>query len=157
LDDTKARTTLSALRGQYWDALAREARLPAERDGAEQVAWPDALVARRAEAAVAPVIAGQQKIFETRRSLRQSKTEIFQQRIAQVREEIAAYKAQEAAAMRRIVLIKEELGDLRALVDKGLERKPQLKRDHAELEGKRGELTGLIARARQSIAENEVD
>jgi HlyD family secretion protein len=31
LDDTKARTTLQGLRGQYWDALAAEARLLAER------------------------------------------------------------------------------------------------------------------------------
>jgi HlyD family secretion protein len=35
LDDTKARTTLLGLHGQYWDALAAEARLVAERDGAE--------------------------------------------------------------------------------------------------------------------------
>src|SRR5579883_1343399 len=40
LDDTKARTTLVALEGQLWDAEAAEARLVAERDGAENPTYP---------------------------------------------------------------------------------------------------------------------
>src|ERR1700730_1888471 len=43
LDDTKARTTLLGLRGQYWDALAAKARLLAERDGAADIRFPEAL------------------------------------------------------------------------------------------------------------------
>ena len=160
LDDTKARTTLFALRGQYWDAIAREGRLLAERDGAPEIRWPEMLLAQRSDPAIQLVMAGQQKIFQTRRSLLQTKTELFQQRVAQVNEEIRGYRAQEAAAVRRISLIKEEIGDLRRLVDKGLERKPrllQLDRDHAEIEGRRGDLAAQIARAQQTIAENEVN
>lgn len=159
LDDTKPRTTLAALQGQYWDALAREARLIAERDGRDTIAWPAQLELQRDNPSVAQVMAGQERIFATRRELFQSKRQVIEQRMAQVKEEIVGYRAQEVAAAQRIALINEEISGLKALVDKGLERKPrllQLQRDLADIEGRRGELVALIAKAQQTIAESEV-
>jgi HlyD family secretion protein len=159
LDDTKPRTTLAALQGQFWDALAREARLIAERDGHDAILWPAKLEAQKADPAVALVVAGQQRIFATRRELFETKRQVIEQRIAQVHEEIAGYRAQEKAAQQRIVLINEEIKGLKELVDKGLERKPrllQLQRDLAEIEGRRGDLNAQIAKAQQTIAESEV-
>ena len=40
LDDTKARSEVQSLRGQLWDAVAREARLLAEQHGYERVSFP---------------------------------------------------------------------------------------------------------------------
>jgi HlyD family secretion protein len=159
LDDTKARTTLVALQGQLWDALAGEARLIAERDGAPAPVYPESLTARADEIDIALVLAGQNKIFQTRRSLQKSKTELIQQRIAQTNEEIIGYQAQEAADRQRIALINEEIKGLKQLVDKGLERKPRLlalQRDLAEIEGKRGDAIAQIARAHENIAESRV-
>jgi HlyD family secretion protein len=159
LDGTKARTTLQALRGQYWDALAAEARLLAERDGAAEIRFPEALLQSR-DPAAARVIAAQQKIFATRRSLLQTKTDLYRQRIAEVNEEIGGYTAQEAAATRRIGFIEEEIADLRKLLDKGLAQKPrllELQRDHADIQGRHGDLIAQIAKAKQTIAENEVN
>jgi HlyD family secretion protein len=105
------------------------------------------------------VLAGQQKIFQTRRSLQQSKTELIKQRIAQTNEEITGLRAQVSADGRRISLINEEISGLRQLVAKGLERKPRLlalERDLAEIEGKRGDTIAQIARAGQNIAESQV-
>jgi HlyD family secretion protein len=160
LDDTKARTTLLALKGQLWDGRAREARLFAERDQAAQIAFPSELLQHRDEPAVAAAIAGQQKIFETRRSLLQSKIDATRERINQVREEIVGHQAEEAAAQRRLVLIAEEIKGVQELVAKGLERKPrllQLQRDLADIEGRRGDIIAQIAKARQTIAESEVN
>ncbi len=159
LDDTKARTQLVALQGQYWDALASEARLTAERDGTDAPAYPEALTSRSDEPTIALVVGGQNKIFQTRRTLQQSKTELIRKRIAETNEEIVGLRAQEAADGRRIVLINEEIGGIRELLVKGLERKPHLlslQRDLAEIEGKRGETIAAIARAQQTIAESQV-
>ncbi len=159
LDDTKARTQLVALQGQYWDALASEARLTAERDGTDAPAYPEALTSRSDEPTIALVVGGQNKIFQTRRTLQQSKTELIRKRIAETNEEIVGLRAQEAAASQRIVLINEEIGGIRELVVKGLERKPRLlslQGDLAEIEGKRGETIAAIARAQQTIAESQV-
>ena len=158
LDDTKPRTTLAALQGQFWDARAREARLIAERDGHDAIAWPPELEAK-ANPAVKLILAGQQRIFDTRRELFDSKRKVIEQRIAQVKEEIDGYRAQEAAAKQRIALITEEIKGVKELADKGLERKPrllQLQRDLADIEGQRGELAAQIAKAQQTIAESEV-
>lgn len=160
LDDTKARTTLLALRGQLWDAEAREARLIAERDGADTIDFPADLVAQQSEPAVAAAIAGQQKIFDARRSLVQSKTAAIRERIAQVHEEINGHQAEVVALEKRVALLQEEVGGVKQLVAGGLERKSrllQLERDLADADGKRGDTLAQIARAKQTIAEAEID
>ena len=160
LDDTKARTTLLALRGQLWDAEAREARLVAERDGTDTIDIPADLVAQQSEPTVAAAIAGQQKIFDTRRSLVQSKTAAIRERINQVHEEINGHQAEVVALEKRVALLQEEVGGVKQLVAGGLERKSrllQLERDLADADGKRGDTLAQIARAKQTIAEAEID
>jgi HlyD family secretion protein len=159
LDDTKARTSLVALQGQLWDAKAGEARLVAERDGAAAPAYPAELTQKLDNPEIARVLAGQNKIFQTRRTLLQSKTELIKQRIAQTQEEIKGLRAQVASDNTRVGLINEEISGLRELLAKGLERKPhllQLQRDLAEIEGKRGDALAQIARAEQNIVESQV-
>ena len=47
LDETKARAELEALRGQFWDGKAQEARLLSEQHGDEQVSFPGELETER--------------------------------------------------------------------------------------------------------------
>jgi len=160
LDDTKARTTLLALRGQLWDAKAREARLIAERDGAATIDFPPDLLAQQSEPPVAAALAGQQKIFDARRSLVESKTAAIRERINQVHEEINGHQAEVVALETRVKLLQEEVGGVKQLVASGLERKSrllQLERDLADADGKRGDTLAQIARAKQTIAEAEID
>jgi HlyD family secretion protein len=160
LDDTKARTTMVALQGQVWDARAAEARLIAERDGASAIAFPADLVAKSSEPGVAAALAGQQKIFDTQHQLQGSKIAAIGERINQVNEEIKGHQAEVAALDQRTKLLNEEIAGVQQLVDKGLERKPRLlslQRDLAEMEGKRGDTMAHIAKAKQTIAESEVD
>lgn len=159
LDDTKARTTLGALQGQMWDAQAREARLVAERDGKDHPVYPDSLISHASDPAVAAVIAGQDKVFQTRRELQTSKIDMIHKRILATDQEIVGLRAQEVAATQRIGLINEEIKGIKELVDKGLERKPRLlglQRDLADIEGRHGDTVAQIARAQQTIAESEV-
>ena len=160
LDDTKARTTLQANQGQLWDARAAEARLIAQRDDAAAIDFPDDLLAHRDDRGVAQALSGQQKIFDARRQLEQSKIDAIRERINQSREEIIGYQAEVVAADRRVALTNEEVGSVIQLVDKGLERKPHLldlQRQLAEIQGKRGETVAEIARAKQQIAEADVN
>ena len=159
LDDTKARTSLGALQGQLWDARAREARLIAERDGAASIAFPTDMTANSGPGAAA-ALAGQQQIFSTRHSLQQSKAAAIRERINQVNEEINGHKAEVVALEQRMALLKQEIAGVMELVSKGLERRPRLfslQRDLAEMEGKRGDTMAQIAKAKQVIAESEVD
>ena len=139
LDDTRARTQLQALRIQYWDALAREARLVAERDERSEVKFPAAILTRR-DTSLALIVAGQQKIFEARRHVLQSHASVISERIAQVRQEIVGLKAQEEAASKRAGIIRDEYAAIKPLVNKGLQTRPRLlalEREMAEIDGRK--------------------
>ncbi len=159
LDDTKARTALQVLQGQLWDAQAREARLMAERDERDEVTFSAALTAAsQADPAVAEIVAGQRKIHDTRRRFYHSRIGVVKQRMAQTEREIVGLRAQEAAAIRRLEIIKQEIAAITPLVEKGLQTRPrllQLEREEAEIEGRRGEKEAQISRAQQALGESE--
>ncbi|MGL5138057.1 MAG: HlyD family type I secretion periplasmic adaptor subunit, partial [Beijerinckiaceae bacterium] len=161
LDDTKARASLQILQNQLREAQAREARLIAERNGAATVIFPEAVVvASMTDAALAEAMAGQLKIFETRRDLLRSRTTIYRQRIAQTDREIVGLQAKETATVKRVAIVKEEVGVVRQMVEKGLERRPRLlnlEREQADIDGRLGEVAAQIARARQSIGETQAE
>jgi HlyD family secretion protein len=156
LDDTRARATLDLFTAQYYDAIAREARLVAEQTDAKEIDFPAVLTAADSDLRATKAVIGQRGIFDARRGLMESKQSVLRQRVALLKEEIIGLRAQENAATRSLRLIAEEYTGVKELVDKGLERRPRLlnlERQTAEIEGKRGETLASIARANQSIAE----
>lgn len=161
LDDTRARTRLQALRMQVWEARARATRLAAERENADAIVIPADLLDERARApALATFLAAEQALFASRREVTNAQVAILRERRAQIEKEIVALSAQEEAAVRRVAIVAQELDGVRSLVDKGIAPRPRLtalERELAEVEGRRGEGTALVARARQSIAEIEAN
>jgi HlyD family secretion protein len=159
LEDTKARAETQSLRGQLWEATAREARLRAEQHGEGQVSFPAELeMAQKASPSVAAVLTGQRGIFETRRQVFQSQAAVNREKRSQVEKEIEGLRAQESAASRRIEIVREEAATVATLVSKGLERRPRLlnlEREIADIEGRRGEIVAHISRAGQVISESE--
>jgi HlyD family secretion protein len=157
LDDTRPRAALQVLQGQLWDAQAREARLLAERDGQSAIQYPQALLdVVKDNPAVSEILNGQNKIFDTRRRLQESRIDVIRQRKAQTEREIEGLRFQEGAAAKRGAIIREELASVQPLVTKGLQTKPrllQLEREQAEIEGRRGDTLAQIARAQQAVGE----
>lgn len=160
LDDTQARASLGVLRARLQAATARQARAIAESKGATTIVFPGWLEAEMtADPSSAEAIAVQERLFGTRREAIESQTAILRRRIAQYREEIAGLKAGLVADGKQADLIRQELADVRELVDKGLERRTRLRaleRGAADIEGTRARNTSSIARAQQSIAESEL-
>jgi HlyD family type I secretion membrane fusion protein len=160
LDRTQAAARHDALLHQYQSLRAAEARLIAERDGRHRIAFGEELESRRAEPRVTDILAGQESIFETRRRSYQGQIGILEQRVEQLRSEIAGLRAQVSSEDRQLALIAEETADVDSLVGKGLERKARLlalRRQAALLEGGRGEHIAEIARAQQAIGETELE
>ncbi len=159
LDDTRAGAILGLLQNKYNAALALEARYLAERDGLDEIEFPDALLAYAGESDVVEVLVGQVNIFEARRDTLAGAIAILKQRIVEFGEEIVGLGAQVEADQQQIELIAEELEGVRLLVNKGLARKPRLlalQRGAAELGGDRGEHLAFIARAKQNMAETDL-
>jgi HlyD family secretion protein len=161
LDDTKANAEVQSLQGQLRDAMAREARLQAEQRGDDGVSFPGGLESEaRGNSSVAAVLAAQRSIFDTRRQVFQSQLEVNAKRRSQVEKEIQGLRGQEAAAVRRVAIVREEVATVAALVDKGLERRPRLlnlERERADIEGRRDEIAAQISRADQVVSESQAN
>jgi multidrug resistance efflux pump len=159
LDDTVTRATLGVVRSQLDELMAREARLLAERDEAELIAFPTPLANRRDETSVTMALAGEEKLFESRKLARIGQRAQLRERIAQMNEEIRGLSAQQAAKGTETDLISKELVGVTELYKKNLvsiSRYTQLQRDETRLHGERGQLIADSARARGKISETEL-
>lgn len=161
LEDTKASAEVASLKGQLWDAVAREARLIAEQRGDEGVSFPPELErANKDEPSVAAVLSGQQNIFETRRQVFRSQIAVNREKRLQIEKEIEGLRAQASAAAKRVAIVRDEAAAVATLVEKGLERRPRLlnlEREAADIEGRRGEIAAQISRAEQVISESQTN
>lgn len=159
LDDTVPRATLGVVRAELDSQMLRAARLTAERDGAETVAFPEALAARKDEEEVAAAFAGEVRLFDARRTTLVGQRAQFREQVAQLAEQINGFEAQLRATEAEIALIDKELVGVNDLLDRklvSLTKQTELERGKASLDGERGQLVASIAGARGRISEIEL-
>ncbi len=159
LDDTVPRATLGVLSSQLDENNARRARLLAERDGADSIAFPKDLTARMDETNVTAAASGEEKLFDARKAARAGQRDQLRERILQSNEEIRGLGAQQQAKENEINLLSEELVGVSDLYKKNLvsiSRYMQLRREQTRLQGERGQFIADIARARAKISETEL-
>jgi HlyD family type I secretion membrane fusion protein len=159
LDRTQPMAVHEQVKARYLTLMATEARLRAERDGATEIAFPGALDDPEFAAQAADIKHGENRLFTTRRSTLEHQQAIVRQRILQLEEEIQGLEQEIVSQSRQIELLNEEAGDMQGLFDKKLVSKQRLlalQREASELEGERSRNRAAIARARQSISEEEL-
>ena len=156
LDETVMRANLAIVSKGLDQQLARKARLEAERDGTEKIAFPADLVARAKDPEIAATLASEEKLFELRRTERTGQKAQLTQRVSQLEQEIGGIEAQQAAKGQELDLIARELAGVRDLYNKNLvqlSRLTQLEREMARLGGERAQLLAVAAQSRGRIAE----
>jgi len=159
LDETVTRANLAIVLRGLDELVARKARLEAERDGLEGIAFPNEFIQRLSEPQVAAIIAGERKLFDLRQSARVGQKSQLRERIAQLGEEIGGIAAQIKAKAQEIVLIQRELTGARDLWEKNLmpiTKLTQLEREATRLEGERAQLTATSAQSKGKISELEL-
>ncbi|MCV6594407.1 MAG: HlyD family type I secretion periplasmic adaptor subunit [Silicimonas sp.] len=159
LDDTLLRSELSVAELQLIELGARRARLQTERDGGDEITFPDILMEMGEEEA-RDQIEGQRKLFEARLvSLEKEKNQIAE-RIKQTGNQIKGAEAQLQALAIQEELITAELVDAESLLEKGLiqaQRVSTLRREAARLAGEIGQLTASVAQFKGEIAAFEIE
>lgn len=159
LDPTRAEAQVDIVRGQLDATLALEARLLAERSGADTVRFPESLTQNASDPDVAAIIESQKKLFEARKLSLEGQITILRKRIVQAREQIGGLEAQRDSNDRQITLIEDELKGLRELYDKGYAPRTRilaLEREASRLLGERGQYGGEVSRVQQVIGETEL-
>ena len=102
LDETQARTSLAIVTKALDEMDARQARLEAERDGADKVTFPAELIARDKEPEVVQAMKSEQRLFELRRSAREGHKAQLLEQVDQLRQQILGNDEQVAAKSKEI-------------------------------------------------------
>lgn len=161
LDITRSQAAVAQLESQYWAAAARTVRLRLEQNGAAAFAPSPELVEAAARDPVATAaVAAESRLFDARKETYEGTRAVQKRRIGQLREQISALEAQRKATADRLSYTAEELKAVRALLEKGYERKPralELQRLTAELRGELGELEAKRAEVGEAIAAAELE
>ena len=159
LDETITRASLQLITKQLDELQGRRARLIAERDEADAIAFPKELSSRASEPDVAQIISGETTLFQSRRRTRTEQKGQLGERIAGLEQEIAGNTNQAEAKSREIMLIARELDGLRPLEAQGLvttSKMMSLKREAARLEGEKAQLQAAAGTSRGKVAEIEI-
>ena len=159
LDNTVTQANLAVVTKGMDELAARQARLKAEQDGSTSIIFPEELVLRKTEPAVANLMAEEVHLFDLRRAAREGTKAQLDERLAQLRQKIQGMSDQIVAKEEEIDLILRELTGLRELWEKRLvplARLTALERDAARLGGERGALLSSIAETRDRITETEL-
>jgi HlyD family secretion protein/epimerase transport system membrane fusion protein len=158
LEAVQPKAAFDMLTAQQWTLIAARSRLLAEQDGRAEVAFP-AEVLETTDPRLRALVEGQKRLFTDRLATHTARKSVLRQRIEQLNEQIKGLQAQVDSADVQLQLIAEELVGKEELRRKEMITKPEvlkLKRSVAEIEGRRGEYVGAIARARQQIGETEL-
>ncbi|NKN32887.1 HlyD family type I secretion periplasmic adaptor subunit [Marichromatium bheemlicum] len=160
LDDTQFSSQLEAVRSELGALLALEARLQAERDRNDEIAFPEELIE---QAEHDPRLQGfmetQHQVFVARRADLDGRVGVMEQRIEQLREQVKGFIEQEEKFEKRMVLYEDELEGLRGLYEDGMGDKVRmlaLERDQAEVEGDLAAVRSQRASATLQIDETQL-
>src|SRR5262245_12559143 len=156
LDETTTRANLEIIAQQYDRTVARQARLQAERLGLPEIKFPDDIARRAQDPELAPMIAGEKALFESRTKASRGLKSQLAAREGQLKRQIEGLSAQKKAMDESAALVAKDLDSLRKLYEKklvSLERVSDLQLELARLQGESGRLAAAVAETEGKISE----
>lgn len=156
MNDVQAKAQAEMSRGQYFTARAAEARLTAERDDKQSVAFPPELESAKKDPRVSSNISLQNQLFGARRSAMQIELAAIDENLAGL--ELQSHGSQESLVSQKQQekFLKEQLDGMRDLAKDGYvsrNRLLDLERAYAQIAGSISESIGNIGRAQRQISE----
>lgn len=158
LDDTQPKAQLEVLRGEYYIAAAREARLTALRDGAPQVRYPADLSGSN-DPRAREAVRVQDQTFVARRTAHEGEVSVYRRQAEQLRAKADGLRAQLKSREQLADSFRAELKDFTSLLDEGYTERQkvrELERNLAQSEGQLGELKAEIAAAELEVSQTEL-
>ncbi|MDJ1157076.1 polysaccharide biosynthesis/export family protein [Chelatococcus sp. SYSU_G07232] len=139
--------------------VARRARLEAELNESETIAFPEDLLTQQAHPLVAQLMEQERLIFTARREALRTQVETLMQLKDFLQKELVSLRAQLETEDRQLKLIQKELQSVGSLVDRGLAIAPRqlsLERTLAQIEGDKLRVGTSILRAQQETNKTDM-
>lgn len=157
LDTTSTAAQRGVARLAVLQALGEEARLAAEIDQADRIAFPDEISHAPEAREAMRIMLDQERQFRERENARRLEVSILNERLSQSRKQYQSAQAQRDAAVSQAASIADEIAKLRPLADQGFvasSRINPLQRSLTDLQGRSGSLEADMARL--SVANEEI-
>jgi len=155
LELLEAQDSVDTLESDHLAAIAKRARLSAERDGAGEIQFPQEVVERQKDPLVAGLIDSENRILATHRTAIEGEVAILENQRAQLHDEISNLNDQLKSVEKRSQLIETEQRDVEYLFGKGLAAKArvlELQRLQTDVQRDRLGIAAFVARANQEIS-----
>lgn len=159
LNDSDVKSRSAVIESRMMSALALQARLLAERQGARELVFPAELRDAPEQSAAADAMRTQQQLFGARRSGLFTDVAMQESNASSLETYIRGLRAQAEAKTEQIRLLQVELDSLRELAAQGYvprARVSDIERQIALLQGQRAEDMGNIGRVRGSVSESRM-
>ncbi len=156
LNPSQAQAQQGSVESQLVSLLAVEARLTAERSGADHITFPPFLIERQSMPQAQTAMQTQRQLFVTRRTALNGEIAIGQEMITGLQEQIRGIEGQQQAKAEQYRLYKEELDLLRPMYEQGFvprNRMFELERAISYLSGQRSDDATNMARVKSAISE----
>jgi len=157
LDNTQSHAQLEIASAQFVALTALEARLIAERDDADVIAFPSTLSASDDDARAEMM--AQNQIFSARKRSREGSVAVLEQRIEQLHSRVTGLEAMKASKEILAASFGDELADTRILLEQGFSDKLRLRdleRSHAAYTGEAAELVATISSTQMQVGETQL-
>jgi epimerase transport system membrane fusion protein len=157
LDNTQSLAQLAIVNSQFIALKTKEARLIAERDELNTVAYPESLAIT--DTLVTEEIDAQNEIFLARKASNEGSIEVLEQRIGQLENRNIGLQALKDTKTLLASSFAEELEDTRALLSQGFADKirlRELERSYATFTGEAAELSSNIASTEIQVGETRL-
>ena len=159
LDDAVTQANLAAVYKQIDELTATEARLVAERDGLDEIAFPATLTDRIKDPAIARIVTDQKQWKMARTSAFSGRIDQLTEQVNQLESQIVSLNIQSTAKADEIALVSQELDSLEILSRKKYvanNRVLAVRREKARLTGEHGALLQEATRTGLAISERKI-
>lgn len=158
LDATRHASEVEMLSGQYHAAVAEIARLEAERDALDSVAFPESLTAE-ADTERLAVLALQRQLFQSRRASLAAELAGLEASLEGQRARVSGLESSLEQKRLRLAFLSEQRDNLRGLAEAGYiprNRLLEIESQHAQLHGEIIAERGSLGQGRRQIDELEL-
>lgn len=159
-DDTKAKLEYEDVLNRYRHALANESRLIAERDGLDEIIYPEFLVDNKDIEEVEKMIQLQEKIFISRKSLMQLEIDGAHYRISQQRKQIESLQLKKKAFEKGLSVMEKSIEGIKTLMESQHAAESKLLDQEAKREVQKSDISSIegdIVRTLQEINKIEIE
>lgn len=161
LEGDALRSELEIVEGQWFEILARQSRLAAERDLVDHIDFaPELLEHVEENPEIADLMAAQQQQFDARRKVQSEEEAQLTERETQIAKQIDGLQALQSATRSQIDLLSREIEGQETLLAQGLTQLTRVltpQRELARLRGSDGQVEAAIAENRAKIAETAIE